>query len=297
MIGRMDEAISQTYTTGSVTSADGTTIGYRQLGRGPGVILIHGGMQASQNFMKLATALQETFTIYVPDRRGRGRSGPFGDDYGLRKECEDLDALLVKTGASNVFGLSSGAVIVLNAALSLSRILKIALYEPPLIADFSTEMTWVPRYNRELAAGKLASAMVTVIRGVQDSSLFALMPRFLLVSLVKYLIRSDATHVRGDDVSIESLIPTFAFDAKLVEETEGRLKTFGNLRPKVLLLGGNKSGRFLRAALDDLQAVLPNAKRVELKGIGHLAADNSGKPELVAQELRLFFADSGPGRS
>ena len=28
------------YTTGSVTSADGTTIGYRQIGSGPGAILL-----------------------------------------------------------------------------------------------------------------------------------------------------------------------------------------------------------------------------------------------------------------
>lgn len=41
-----------TYTTGTVTSQDGTTIGYRELGDGPGIIAIHGGMQAAQNFMK-----------------------------------------------------------------------------------------------------------------------------------------------------------------------------------------------------------------------------------------------------
>ncbi|MGD0966538.1 MAG: hypothetical protein ABSA57_21950 [Candidatus Acidiferrales bacterium] len=41
------------YNTGSVTSKDGTIIGYRQLGLGPGLILVHGGMQTSQNLMKL----------------------------------------------------------------------------------------------------------------------------------------------------------------------------------------------------------------------------------------------------
>ncbi len=55
---------SPAYQTGSVTSRDGTTIGYRQLGRGPGVIAVHGGMQAAQNLMKLARALADSFTIY-----------------------------------------------------------------------------------------------------------------------------------------------------------------------------------------------------------------------------------------
>jgi len=30
--------------TGSVSSADGTTIGYRRVGHGPGVVLVHGGV-------------------------------------------------------------------------------------------------------------------------------------------------------------------------------------------------------------------------------------------------------------
>jgi len=290
MIRRMNETISEIYTIGSVTSADGTTIGYRQLGQGPGVVLIHGGMQASQNFMKLATAPRDTFTVYVPDRRGRGRSGPFGDNYGLDKECEDLDALLGKTGASNVFGLSSGAVIALKAALSLSGIRKVAIYEPPLITDRSSPMAWVPRYKQELAEGKLASAMITVIKGTGDVSPFALVPRPLLVPLVKLLIRSNSKQPRGDDVPIEALIPTLEFDIKLVEETEGILRSLRTLRPKALLLGGSKSAPFLLAALDELKMILPDAKRVEFNGIGHLAADNGGKPELVAQELRSFFA-------
>ena len=42
------------YSTGSVTSADGTRIGYRQVGRGPGLVLVHGGGQAAQNLMQLA---------------------------------------------------------------------------------------------------------------------------------------------------------------------------------------------------------------------------------------------------
>lgn len=66
---------------GRVRSADGTTIGYRCGGSGPGLILVHGGMLASQHFTKLAAALSSDYTVHVPDRRGRGLSGPHGDDY------------------------------------------------------------------------------------------------------------------------------------------------------------------------------------------------------------------------
>jgi len=43
----------------SVVSADGTRIGYRWLGRGPSVVLLHGGVNASQHMMKLGRALAD----------------------------------------------------------------------------------------------------------------------------------------------------------------------------------------------------------------------------------------------
>ena len=38
------ESSSPIYKNGSVISRDGTTIGYRHLWKGPGLILVHGGM-------------------------------------------------------------------------------------------------------------------------------------------------------------------------------------------------------------------------------------------------------------
>jgi hypothetical protein len=57
-----------------------------------------------------------------------------------------------------------------------------------------------------------------------------------------------------------------------------------------VLLGGNKSPAYLKMALDAISAALPQAKRIEFPGVGHLAAENGGKPELVAKELHRFFA-------
>ena len=113
-------------------------------------------MQAAQNLMKLAVALADSFTVYLPDRRGRGLSGPPGSHYSLTAECEDIDALAQATGARNIFGLSSGAIIALQAALVLPAIGKAALYEPPLSVSGSTPTRWVARYDREVAQGALA---------------------------------------------------------------------------------------------------------------------------------------------
>jgi hypothetical protein len=54
----------------------------------------------------------------------------------------------------------------------------------------------------------------------------------------------------------------------------------------------------LKHDLDALEKVLPRVTRIELPGLGHAAALNydkqrnrGGKPELVAQALRRFFAE------
>src|SRR5438477_162915 len=86
--------------SGSITSADGTTVGYRRFGAaGPAVVLLHGGGQSGRNLQRLAAALAADFTVYVPDRRGRGASGPAGDGYGAATERADLAALLAHAGA------------------------------------------------------------------------------------------------------------------------------------------------------------------------------------------------------
>ena len=63
-------------TTGSVPSADGTTIGYLRVGQGPAVVILHGSNESARSHTQLALGLADDFTVFMPDRRGRGRSGP-----------------------------------------------------------------------------------------------------------------------------------------------------------------------------------------------------------------------------
>jgi hypothetical protein len=52
-------------------------------------------MEPAQSHMQLAEALAGTFTVYLPDRRGRGLSGSSGADSRMQEDVEDLDALEV----------------------------------------------------------------------------------------------------------------------------------------------------------------------------------------------------------
>jgi pimeloyl-ACP methyl ester carboxylesterase len=256
-----------------------TDIRWRVSGGGPKVVLLHGGMQTSANFTKLARSLAARFTVYVPDRRGRGLSGPAGAGHGLRAEIADLAAVLEETGARNVFGLSSGAVVALRAAMELP-IERLALYEPPLKHGDHDPLAWLPRYEKELARGRRAAAYVTAAKGTGD---LRYVPRAAMIPLMGLAFRA------GEGRRIGDLVPTMRLDAAVVEDAAGPLGTYAAVTAETLLMGGDRSPAYLTGVLNGLEPVLPRVRRVTLAGVGHFAADNSGKPALVAAELRKFF--------
>jgi pimeloyl-ACP methyl ester carboxylesterase len=287
-------ASGEPFTTHTVTSRDGMVIAYRQLGRGAGLVILHGAMETGLSHLQLAEALASYFTVYLPDRRGRGLSGPSGPDYGMRTEVEDVDALLTATGAHDVMGVSAGALIALRAALELPAIRKAAIFEPPLSINGSVDMRWLPLLDRDLAQGKLDAALVTGMLGAQmGPPIFQRMPRGLLEFLTRQMMASEQKKAKPGDVTMAALAPTLRYDFQLVGEMADTVDDYRAIPAEILLLGGSKSPAYLRTAVDALAQALPGARRVVFAGLNHSATgprEQGGKPELVAQTLRSFFA-------
>ena len=286
------------YTSAFVTSKDGTRIGYRQLGHGPGVVMLHGAMESAQSHMKLAEGLADVFTVYLPERRGHNLGIPFVKDYDVRKEVQDLEALLAKTGAHNVFGVSAGGLICLQAALTLPAIHKVALYEPALIVNSSASTAFLPRYDKEIVQGRVAAALITGMKGAQlGPRAFNAMPRWLLELITTMTMKQEEKKAEAGDVTMRMLAPTLHYDFQLVAQMAETLKNFQAIRAEVLLLGGSKSPAWLKAALDALAKTLPHAKRIEFPGLDHGGSSDIsntnrfGQSEVVAQELRQFFGE------
>jgi pimeloyl-ACP methyl ester carboxylesterase len=279
---------------GSVTSRDGTTIGYRRFGRGPALILLHGSMSSGAHHVQLARLLSDTFTVIVPDRRGRGLSGPYRTGDELKQELEDVAALLDATGATFLWGLSSGGCIALHAARTMPAIEKVAIFEPPLVPDRAGAAAVLRQFDDEMASGKLEAAMITAMRGAEmGPAFFRALPKWLTARLVRMGMKQEAKQPTGEYPTMRELAPTLHYDFAIVTESSGRLDDYRSIRAEVLLMGGSKSPTFLKRALADLARVLPGAKRVELEGLDHAASWNSdrrGHPEPVAGELRRFFA-------
>ena len=274
--------------TAAVTSADGTTIGYRSFGAGPPLLVVHGAMQSGLSQRDLAEALAGRFTVVLPDRRGRGASGTFGPDWSLDREVEDVAALVTGTGARLGFGISSGAVILLEAALT-GAFERLALFEPALVVDGSTPTGWVDETEALLARGDVAAALVTGMRAARMGPAFIRkLPRPLLERMTAAMMdRTD-----GGIPSFRELASTLPYDGRIVAERAGSADRYAAVTVPTLLLGGGRSPAYLKTALGALDRTLPDVRRVEIPGVGHGVTENAdrrGKPDLVAAELRRFF--------
>lgn len=279
------------WTNGAVTSSDGATVGYRRLGAGEPVILVHGELQSSYGLKNLARVLEARF-VYVPDRRGRRtlewidgayalalEREPPDERYGLAREREDLAALLRETGARRVFGIGSGALIALDAALHLDAIDRLALYEPPLAIDGSDPGHWVPGYEAALSRGQFGRAMAEFVTDATDRRWRRLVLRARCESHL-------ATDSRG---ILRAGVEALQYDAVLVRESPALIPRLGELRASVLLMGGRRTTPTHRQSLDALHRRLPAAHRVMLHEHGPPMSDSQWTEE-IGGHLRAFFA-------
>ncbi|SRR5258706_1983163 len=105
-------------------------------------------------------------------------------------------------------------------------------------------------------------------------SLFSVIPRWLLKPLVKMTTRGKDKNGSNDYASMTELAPTLHHDFQVITEMNSGLERFKEMSLDVLLLGGSISPDFLKSALDTLDGILPQAKRVEFPDLGDVAAWN-----------------------
>ncbi|MBI5035510.1 MAG: alpha/beta hydrolase [Chloroflexi bacterium] len=257
-----------------VTSKDGTTIAFDQLGKGSPVILVGGAFQqraSDQRMAQLASLLSHHFTVINYDRRGRGESTDT-QPYVVAREVEDLQALIDETGGSVfVFGMSSGAVLALEAAARGLNIKKLAMYEPPFNTDdngraaaknYTKQLTALLTENRRGDAAALA--MTTwgtppqVIEGMRHSPTWS---------------------------AIESIAPTLAYDDAIMGDGSVPTQRYASITVPTLVIDGGASPMFMHDAAQAIVTALPNAKRRTLNNQTHAYA-----PEVLAPVLEEFFA-------
>jgi pimeloyl-ACP methyl ester carboxylesterase len=262
---------------GKVFSKDGTAIAFDRIGNGPPVILVDGALcyrdlgQSGQ----LAKLLAPYFTVFTYDRRGRGGSGDTAP-YAVECEVEDIAALLHEAGgAAFLWGMSSGAVLALEAANRLRGIKKLALYEAPFIVDDSrstTEGDWA-RIAEAVAANRPSEAVKLFLKSVGVPAFFiAVMPLMPMWSKLK------------------AIAHTLLYDRAIVGDNQRGKRLRGDRWASVtipaLVTDGGKSPKWMRHGNRSLASVLPNARYQTLQGQTHML-----KPKAHAPILVEFFKD------
>ena len=239
-----------------VSSKDGTRIAVECAGKGPDLLIVHGGTGDRSRWKPLLPLFASRFTVCAMDRRGHGQSEP-GADYSLRKEFEDVAAVVnSRPGPVFVLGHSLGGVCALEAAFLTKRISKLVLYEPPL-QDLDHRAV-ADRMEMMIQAGNREQALITFLQEIVMISPdeVAAMKRQALWS----------GRVSGVDIQIREIraLSKYRFDAKRVR----RLKA-----PTLLLTGSHTASAQLKQAIKSLMDSLPHRTLVVFEGQEHNAMD------------------------
>lgn len=267
-------------TTATVISKDGTAIAYETLGRGPALVLVDGALCYRGNgpLRPLAEQLAGQFTVYIYDRRGRGESGNTLP-YDLQREIEDIEAVLGEAGGAEagLFGISSGAMLALEAVNRGVAVRRLALYETPVVLDESRKPTPADyaSHMRDLVdAGRNGAAVKYFMRAgvglpAPMVALFPLMPAWGKLKAVAPTLPYDVDTLAG--LTSGAPIPQGRFD--------------GVHAPTLAIYGG-KSPAWMKAAVRGVAAAVPGARCEELPGQTHMV-----KAPALAPLLAAYFTE------
>lgn len=263
----------------TVTSKDGTTIAFDQVGKGPAVILVDGALQYrafDQGMAQLADLLAPHFTVIHYDRRGRGDStdmqqDEFERESALAREIEDLEAVIDKVGGSAfVYGISSGAALAMEAAIKLgNKIKKLAMYEAPYNDDDTGRQTW-REYTKKL--GELLAA------GHNSDAVGHFM---MLVGATA----DQVEEIRQTPMwpLWEAVAPSLAYDhiADLGEDASVPTERAARVTVPTLVMNGSESFPFMHVTAKALANAIPNAQHRTLEGQTHEVSSEAIAPVLV----------------
>ena len=260
----------------TVRSLDGTNIAFERSGDGPPLILVDGALcyRASGPMRPLAKELAPHFSVVTYDRRGRGESTDT-KPYSIDREVEDLQAIIKGLGGSaNVFGISSGAALALEAATRNGSIGKLALYEAPFIvddtrapipSDFLERLTASVNENRRADAVKMFMKLVGV-PGI-FIALMRFMPAWSKLTGIAHTLPYDMSIVK--DFEVGQPLPA---------------SRWRSVTMPTLVADGSKSPVWMRNAMRQLADILPRASYRTLDRQTHMVS-----PKVLAPALVEFF--------
>jgi pimeloyl-ACP methyl ester carboxylesterase len=240
-------------------------------------------------YRRLSEELSESFTVIRAERRGRGISPrPYTTAHDIARDVEDLDAIMATTGATALFGLSSGAVIVLEAARTLPRVERVAVFEPPFYR-YGIDTDDLQQLFDDIDHHRSGAALVGALTTAGTAPAFvARLPRWAGRSIGRAVLTVQAWRP-GPAASLRALLPGVRYDFHDVAQVDRHFDAFASITLPVLIIRGTSSPRFLQDAAGALRQLLPASTLVDLVDLGHDGPWNTGDPHAVAAALTPFL--------
>lgn len=265
----------------TITSKDGTEIAYYSQGYGPDLLILPGNNRMAHNYDKLCSYLVKDFTVHVIERRGRGESGPQGDDYSIECETEDLYNVLEATGAPYVFGHSYGGLIALQAAIQSASFEKLIVYEPGVSIQGSFNGAWLAEFTELIKRNKQVQAMALFLKETKLAPISNL-PMPLLNTFSRILLSGRSGKEMRD------MMNTTPYEINEIIRLDSDGKQYGQIKQQTLLLGGTKTPSYITDVLPLLYEYIQHSEYKLIQDLDHNAPDLNA-PERIANEIRLFL--------
>ena len=129
---------------GQFVDAAGIRTFYEVEGEGAPLILLHGGFATNETWSRQRAALSGLYQVFLPERRGHGRTadvaGPTGFDLMARDTVAFMDAVGLKQ--ADMVGWSDGGIVALELALAApERVRRLVLIGTAANIDGYTDET------------------------------------------------------------------------------------------------------------------------------------------------------------
>ncbi len=259
----------------TIRSRDGTRIAFERSGSGSPLVVMHGTSADHTRWAPVLPALEQRFTVYAVDRRGRGGSGD-ATRYDIEREVEDIAAVVESIGRpTDLLGHSYGGICSLEAALRLSHLRRLIVYEPPIRTG-----------DGELYPPQVIAEMQALLKANQREAAVTIFLREVVgISPHEVEILRAASAWAGRIAAAHTILR----ELNSANAYQFQPERFSQFMTPTLLLLGNNSAPLFRAALELLGKSLPNSRLVEMAGQKHAVMNTA--PELFVHEVVKFLLE------
>jgi pimeloyl-ACP methyl ester carboxylesterase len=258
----------------------GTRLFYEVKGRGPVVVLIHGGQLDCRMWDDQFPVLAQGFRTIRYDVRGYG--GSLRPDR-LYADAEDLAGLLdyLEVSQAHIVGLSLGGRIAIDFALAHpDRVRSLTLagpglsgYEPPAAAETDLRMWNLVKAARDEGPDKVSELWL------KDPFMAPAMEQSRLAHRLRRLARENAHCWLENPLLQRPPKPPAA-------------QRLGEIQVATLLILGDRDVPQVRATIETLERGIRGSKKVEIKNAGHMV--NLEKPEEFNDIVLSFLRTRSP---